>query len=259
MNKVEEMLKILFNNDNISLGVHGTSMLPDKENNKAKEICETGLMCRYGDIRRTVALQDRGMIHAHGNIDFEHLVHYKFQKNTKGYTSKAVNEGKIIHFETEEIELEQCSFIIAIPKEMKTTDNELFCGDKRMFKQEYANDKEELRVGREKYGRPIDPKYIVGYYTNGDITTFKHNSRFYGFKEESKEGELPELDLEKIASVNEQKKKKNENEQSKSVEELGKETIEEQKNTKNKNKIAQFFKRQKQKIMQKNTGKERED
>ena len=65
--------------------------------------------------------------------------------------------------------------------------------------------------------------------------------------------------MEKIASVNEQKKKKNENEQSKSVEELGKETIEEQKNTKNKNKIAQFFKRQKQKIMQKNTGKERED
>lgn len=257
MSKTEKMLKELFDNENISIGVHGTSMIPDEEHKKAKQICEKGLMCRYWDIRRTVALQDRGMIHAHGNIDFDHLMNYNFKKNIIGYIYKIIEEDKIIRFETEQVNLEQCSFIVAIPKEMKTTDEELFCGEKQEFRMEYARSKDELKIGKDQYGRPIDPKYIVGFYMNGDINTFQYNNKFYGFKEVEKEGEVPELDLEEIKRVNEETKIKNQEKYSKEVEELGKETLEEQKETRNKNKISQFLSRQIQKIKQKSSNIER--
>ena len=66
-----------------------------------------------------------------------------------------------------------------------------------------------LETYKELMGRPIDPKYIIGYYMNGDISTFEYNSRFYGFKEGEKESDIPELNLEKIQEENERIKQKN--------------------------------------------------
>lgn len=244
MNKIQEMIFQLYNNENISIGVHGTGILPDEEQKKAKEICRKGLMCRYGDIRRTVALQNRGMIHAHGNISFEELISYGYGKGSKGYLYEVEKEGKRITYIPKTIDLEQCSFIIAIPEEMRTTDEEIFCGPKQKFKKEYATDESELRVGtyNEQQGRPINPKYIVGYYMNGDITTFIHNSKFYGFKEE-KDGEFPQIDLEKIEEENERIKQINAERAGKSIQELGKETIEKQKQTSEKKGIFKILDR----------------
>lgn len=233
MSEVEKMLLELYNNDNISIGVHGTGILPDKEQKNAKDTCKEGLMCRYGDIRRTVALQDRGLIHAHGNISFEQLISYGYDKGLKGYLYEQKQEDRRTYYVPKEINLEHCSFIVAIPKEIKTTDEEIFSGQKRIFKMEYARSEEELRLGKYKelMGRPIDPKYIVGYYMNGDISTFEYNNIFYGFKEGEKENDFPELDLEKIQRENETIKQKNAERNEKSAQELGKETIEEQKKT----------------------------
>lgn len=230
MNKIQEMIFQLYNNENISIGVHGTGILPDEEQKKAKDICKDGLMCRYGDIRRTVALQDRGYIHAHGNINYEELISYIYGKGSKGYLYEKEKVDGITSYIQKTIDLEQCSFIIAIPKEMRTTDEKIFSGPKQKFKKEYADNESELRLGsyKEQQGRPINPKYIVGYYMNGDITTFRHNSKFYGFKEE-KEGELPKIDFEKIKEENERIKQINAERAEKSTQELGEETIEKQK------------------------------
>ena len=102
--------------------------------------------------------------------------------------------------------------------------NAVIKDDLRRIKKEYATDESELRVGtyNEQQGRPINPKYIVGYYMNGDITTFIHNSKFYGFKEE-KDGEFPQIDLEKIEEENERIKQINAERAGKSIQELGKE------------------------------------
>ena len=199
-------------------------------------------MCRYGDIRRTVALQNRGMIHAHGNISFEELISYGYGKGSKGYLYEVEKEGNRISYIPKTIDLEQCSFIIAIPKEMRTTDEEIFCGPKQKFKKEYADNESELRLGsyKEQQGRPINPKYIVGYYMNGDINTFRHNSKFYGFKE-AKEGELPQIDLEKIEEENKRIKKINAEKDKKSTQELGRETMEKQKQTSKKKWISKIL------------------
>lgn len=244
MNKIKEILLELYDNENISIGVHGTAIMLDEEQNKAKDIFKEGLMCRYGDIRRTVALQDRGMIHAHGNISFDELISYGYEKGSKGYLYEEIKEGKMTSYVPKEINLEQCSFIVAIPKELKTTDEEIFSGPRRTFKMEYARSEEELRLGKHKEltGRPIHPKYVIGYYMNGDITTFEYNSTFYGFKQGEKESDFPELDLEKIQEENDRVKQKNIKRAEKATE-LGKETIEEQNKTNSKKGILNLLTR----------------
>lgn len=233
MDKIEDIILELYNNENISIGVHGTGILPDLEQKKARETCKNGLMCRYGDIRRTVALQDRGFIHAHGNISFDKLISYGYGENLKGYVYETQKEGQRTSYIPKTIDLEQCSFIVGIPTDMKTTDEEIFSENKKRFEMEYARSEEELRLGKYKelIGKTIDPKYIIGYYMNGDITSFRHNSKFYGFKEEEKEGELPKIDFEKIQEENERIKQINAERTEKSIQELGKETIEKQKQT----------------------------
>ncbi len=243
MEEIEKMILELYNNENISIGVHGTAMLPDKEEKRVKAMCSKGIMCRYGDIRRTVALQDRGMIHAHGNASLEELMQYTYKKYEKGYVSEMVKEDKLVRYIPKEIDLEQYSFLVGIPKEMQTTDKEIFSGPKERFAMEYAKNEEDLRIGgyKDLEGRPINPQYIIGYYKNGDIRTFQYNSKFYGFQNKEKENALPELDLEKIQKVNEEVRQKNEEKIKKSTQELGKETIEEQKDTKEKRKIFHLF------------------
>lgn len=225
----------MYNNENISVGIHGTALIKDENHLKAKDICNNGLMCRYGDIRRTVALQDRGYIHSHGNIGFEDLTHYLYGKDRNGYVYETIKEGKVISQIAKPVSLEQVSFVFAIPKELKTTDEMVFSGEKRRFEMDYAENEVDLRLGKNKQlqGRPINPKYIVGYYLNGDINTFQSNLLFFGFKQQE-ESKLPIIDYEKIAKVNEDIKSKNLNEEVKSTQSLGKETLDKQKDTKEK-------------------------
>lgn len=261
MNKIEEILSELFNNENISLGVHGTGVLPKNGQEVARSICEEGLMCRYADIRRTVAFQDRGRINAHGNITFEQLIKYGYQKQDIGYMYETMTDPnlKLTRFENKQINLEQCSFIVAIPKEMKTTDKRVFCGERRMFSRPYAMDENELKIGtyKELNGRPIDPKYIVGYFMNHDISTFEFNSNFYGFKK-GKDNRIPELDLEEIKRVNEEVRQANEM-ANKSTQDLGRETIDQQRQTQKKKGIFNLLKNLLNKSNEKNTNRMRDD
>ena len=218
-------------------------MIKDEKQTRAKEICQNGLMCRYGDIRRTVAFQDRGLIHAHGNIGYEDLISYSYGNDKVGYVYERVKHDKVESLVPKRVDLEQVSYILAIPKDMKTTDEVLYSTEKMQFATEYASNLEDLSIGKNKelIGRQINPKYIVGYYINGDNSTFKSNPLFYGFKQLQQE-EFPELDFDAIKKENEQIKQMNEQRLTKPTQELGKETITEQKNTGMKNKFSAFFK-----------------
>lgn len=244
MNDIEKLLLELYNNEDISIGAHGTALIKDEKYTKANEICKNGLMCRYDDLRRTVAFQDRGLIHAHGNIKFEELINYSYGNDKVGYVREIVRQGNVESFVPKKVDLEQVSYILAIPKDMKTTDEALYNTGKRQFATEYANNLEDLSIGKNKQlmGRQINPKYIVGYYINGDNSTFKSNPLFYGFKQAQQEGHLPELDFDAIKIENERIKQINEQKLIKSTQELGKETITEQKNTEIKRKFSTFLK-----------------
>lgn len=237
MDNIEKILEELYNNESISLGVHGTALIPDDEHTEAKDMCKKGLKCRYFDLRRTVAFQDRGMIHAHGNIEFENLIHYSYGKDKKGYVYEEVKEGKITRAYIKEIQLEQISFIVAIPKEMETIDQDAFSESEAHFDKKYADSPEQLRLGNNKEikGKTIDPRYIVGFYVEGDISTFMPNSTFYGFKETEKDGKISfEIDYEAIENENEKVKQKNQEKAKKKAQEIGKEVLPYEKDTKKK-------------------------
>lgn len=208
MEEIKDILLQLYNNKDITIGAHGTAINP--LSNQPQIICNEGLMCRYGDLRRTVAFQDRGLIHAHGNITFEDLLQYKYAKSQKGYINETKQIDNYIKNEVKEIDLDQCTFIFGIPSEQSTIDDNLFSGEKRKFKRECCYSKDELRLGTEQYGRPINPKYIVGYYLNGDISTMQFNEKFYGFKAKEKGvTSLAEIDTDKIREENENVKERN--------------------------------------------------
>ncbi len=241
---MEDILLQLYNNPDISLGIHGTAVIKGKEVETASKIIKEGLMCRYGDIRRTVAFQNKGQIHAHGNIEYEELINYKYGNDRKGYINEKKQEGKLTTYLPKEVELEQISIILAIPDAMKTTDEDIFSSPKKKYSMDYAKSESDLSLGKYKdlEGRAINPKYIVGYYINGDISTFKFNDIFYGFKQIDEKSGMPILDLEAISNLNEETKEKYKAIQEKSVQELGKETIENQKDTNGKKGIMDLIK-----------------
>ena len=243
MDKIEAIITELYNNEDISLGAHGTSIIPGSD--MPREICENGLMCRYGDIRRTVNLQDRGAIHAHGNISLEGLFNYDFHKHIFGYRNITQKEGKMTKYIPEEIELEQCSFLIAIPKELSTRDDALFTSGEKRFKREFATSLEDLRCMQEMEGRTIDPKYIVGYFRNGDISTMVFNDKFYGFEERPKgDSNFPVISEEKVKKENESIREKNEEKMKKTTQELNQEaSLNETKRVGLKEKVLRIFRK----------------
>ena len=213
-------------------------------------------MCRYIDVRRTISFQNRGKIHAHGDIGLEELKRYSYKKKDIGYVSREITDEKCKSYESKAVKLTQCSFVVAIPQEMSTFDEELFCGSKQQFRTEYASSEDELKVGEKYTGRPISPKYIVGYFFDGDISTFVGNSGFYGFKQRGEGQENLQLDLEKIKAANENAREKREEQKAKSTQELGKETIEEQKLTEQKGFFSKLIKSLTEKTIQKRNSKE---
>ena len=244
MSDIRDMLKSLYDNPNISIGAHGTKVIKDPERKFVKKILEKGVMNRYSDLRRTVNLQDRGHIHSHGDIDFESLLHYDFHKHDKGYAYEMVHdpEKKLTRAVIKEVELEQCTFLFGIPKDLSVQDIEnLYSGPLQEFDREYASNETELRVGTycNIKGRPIDPKYVIGYYMDGDISTAVLNEGFYGFSRDEN-GELV-IDEEKIIAENERIKALNAKKATITGQELGKETMTQQKDVEAKEKSRRLF------------------
>lgn len=241
MSSIEEMISELYNNEDVSLGVHGTGLIKDEQSKKAKEILNNGLMCRYGDIRRTVSFQDRRKIHAHGGISLEDIKSYGYGTfiNHNAFIYEEIRDGKAVSHESRKVELDDVTFVIAIPKELQTTEKELFCGERRMFSMEYARNESDLRLGNHKRleGRPIDPKYIVGFYKDQDCNTFEFNEKFYGIRRVADTEEF-EVDTDSLKAENDKVKRANQEKMEerlkKTGQEYGKETIKEQENTKGK-------------------------
>lgn len=82
------------------------------------------------------------------------------------------------------------------------------------------------------------------------------NSGFYGFKQRGEGQENLQLDLEKIKAANENAREKREEQKAKSTQELGKETIEEQKLTEQKGFFSKLIKSLTEKTIQKRNSKE---
>ena len=76
---IGEKLWSLYNDPDISVGIHGTI---DEANSgvwsEDSPVFTDGLSCAYGDLRRTINFQDRGMVHAHGNVSFPELLSYDY-------------------------------------------------------------------------------------------------------------------------------------------------------------------------------------
>lgn len=195
----------LYNNPNVSIGIHGTYHRQDFDTSDNNPYFKEGIKCRYGDSRRTVAFQDRGYIHKHGNISFIDLLNYNYgaQKDwmiceweykEDGYREFQKYIGK------DGSTVVQDNYIVVIPANMETT--------------------EVVTDGK------IPPKFILGTFRNskwnrgyiekGIWDSFVRNSRF---------------NLKEIESLNEEYETKSQEEVT--TDRLGKETIVEQQSKEN--------------------------
>ena len=80
----EELFE-LYNNPNVSMGVHGAYHFQDFDASENSPYLTKGIRCRYGNANRTVSFQDRGKVHAHGNISFLDLITYSYGKQSERY------------------------------------------------------------------------------------------------------------------------------------------------------------------------------
>lgn len=198
--KLGNYLYQLYNNPNVSVGIHGTYHSKDFDNSDNNPYFKEGIKCKYGDARRTIAFQDRGYIHAHGNISFIDFLNYNYGQRTEWMTGKwRDKEGGGREFQgyvgkNGEMVV-QDNYIVVIPKNMKSI--------------------EVVVDGK------IDTKFILGTFRNlewhngciesGNWDSFLGNSRF---------------NLREIERLNEEYKEKPQEEVATSK--LGQETIQEQ-------------------------------
>lgn len=196
----------LYNNPNVSIGIHGTYHRQDFDTSDNNPYFKEGIKCKYCDSRRTVAFQDRGYIHAHGNISFINLLNYNYgaQKDWMTCEWKDNEDGYSREFKKyigkDGTAVVQDNYIVVIPANMKTT--------------------EAVTDGK------IPPKFILGTFRNskwnigcierGAWDSFVRNSRF---------------NLKEIENLNEEYKTKSQEEVT--TDRLGKETIEEQQSKEN--------------------------
>ena len=244
MSDIKDIITSLYDNPNISIGAHGTAVIKDPERKLANSMMQNGIMNRYLDLRRTVNLQDRGYIHAHGNILLENLLAYDYHKVNRGFLFEIIQNGKAVKYVPKEVELEQCSFLVGIPKDLSVIDvDNIYSGPLQLFDKEFAKDETELTIGsyKRQKGRPINPKYIIGYYMNGDLEHAVLNENFYGFSRDEN-GEL-QIDEEKIAQENERIKTLNQSRETITGQELGRETMEQQKDVEAKERSKRLFSR----------------
>ena len=205
--EIGEKLWALFSDPEISLGIHGTVDEVDSPTWSSNgPIFRTGLGCGYKDLRRTVAFQDRGKIHAHGDISFPGLLAYNYpailkkQPLTleKTIAKEEAMDGKthtiIIHrYETVEVPAKQYSAIVAIPKNVETTDPSLR-GEEITVKNNNA-----FKKGQDKKARTIKGEFIVGIVSDSDPNTIVWNPDFDA--EQVKEfGRLREAELQEEAA-----------------------------------------------------------
>lgn len=198
--KLGNYLYELYNNPNVSIGIHGTYHRQGFDNSDNNPYFKEGIKCRYSDSRRTVTFQDRGCIHAHGNISFMDLLTYNYGKQREWMTCEWNHNGTgprefIKYVGIDGSPVVQDSYIVVIPANMSTT--------------------QVVTDGK------IAPKFILGSVRNSEW----RNGRIVGGNWDSFLGNS-RFNLREIESLNEEYKEKTQEEVT--TLKLGKETIEEQ-------------------------------
>ena len=263
MDEALEMLKAIYDDEDITLGVHGTSLAHRTLEDTIQLILQRGLMCRYYDIRRTIGFQDPAYLTPISNLSFDTITHYSYCRRETGVVVENIKKGNITTIEIVDIPVDPVAFIFAMPAAIKTNSEELFAGPRQTFMVDFVNTEHELSSGKgfRREGRPIDPRYIVGYYTGEDIKTFVPNPKFYGFKEGTKGTSPQDLDFDKIKSINKAVRKQNRTSilemKQKRAQRLAAEALEEQKDTKAKKRVSARLKSLVDKLLNKNTQKNR--
>ena len=170
--EIGDRLWALFNDPEISIGIHGTLAEADSNLGSADStFLKDGLGCRHGDLRKTVAFKDRGMIHAHGNISFAELLSYGYPYKSLPLTVKKWVETEH-SFEKMDVSARKFSAIVAIPRSFDTFDGDLFSG------------KKEIAIASPAYeGKKIDakllkPEFIVGVVSDSDMNSIVWNPNF---------------------------------------------------------------------------------
>lgn len=173
---IGEKLWSLYSDPDISIGIHGTIAEADSAfGTENSPIFTSGLGCAYKDMRRTVAFQDRGRIHAHGNISFLDLLSYDYpsslQKQPLTLEKRIKRNEKIghgthvstiTHFDKVDVPARQYSVIVAIPKTVSTTDSALF-GEEIT-----VTDNNPFKNSQDKKAKTIKSEFIVGVISDSD-------------------------------------------------------------------------------------------
>ena len=220
---VGEKLWALFSDPEISVGVHGTVAETDSGlGSEDSPFFTTGVGCRYGDLRRTIAFQDRGRIHAHGNITFPELLSYNYPASLQKQpltikktvpreetVDRGTHKQTILNMEEVEVPAKQFSVIVAIPKSVGTTDP-LLRGEE--MKVAINN---PFAKGEQRAGAALRSEFVVGVMTDANPETIVWNPNFDAEKvreisrqrraeEEQKASEQTEAEEEHSASEQEQ-------------------------------------------------------
>ena len=172
--EVGEKLWALYSDPEISVGAHGTEGGRDTGFGGVDgPIMKHGIGCCYGDIRRTVSFQDRGRIHAHGDLTFMNLLLYSFGQKGKTTRELSIEDGN--RFKTgEEVPSSQYTAIVAIPKGCHTDELDVLTTEERIpviVKSRYTSHPEKM-------ARAIKPKFIVGMVRDGELNEIVWNPRF---------------------------------------------------------------------------------
>ncbi len=195
--EVGEKLWTLYSDPDISVGIHGTIQEATPESMSPENtFFKNGVGCNYGDLRRTISFQDRGMIHAHGDVSFANLLSYDISQIPAGVpltVKKTVRkeEGKVVQYVDEEVPARRFNVIVAIPKNVKTTDKALR-GGKATIKTNNA-----FHEGEKREASALKSEFIVGIYADGDPNTIIWNPNFDATK-------IKEFGQERVAEIQEE-------------------------------------------------------
>lgn len=171
--EVGEKLWELYDDPEISVGAHGTD--GGRDTNFGKEngpFMTYGIGCPYKDVRRTVSFQDRGRIHAHGELSFLDLLSYSF--GGEETTRELDIESGELYLTGEKIPASQYTVIVAIPHEFSTYDNPDLLTEERIP----VLVKHHVPGGARKMARAIKPEFIVGIMQDGRVNDVVWNPKF---------------------------------------------------------------------------------
>ena len=205
--EIGEKLWSLYSDPDISLGIHGTVVEADSNlGSEESPFFTDGLGFAYGDLRRTVAFQDRGRIHGHGEVSFCGLLEYDYPsvfdkkpltKEKRVVKSETVDYGthsKVrSYMATEAVPARQLSVIVAIPANVDTRDAALRGDETKIIKQ-------SISPGDERRANTLRGEFIVGVVWDSDPNTAVWNPNF-------DESNVKEFGEQRVAELREEKKR----------------------------------------------------